>query len=360
MSSVFNSISDFLGRASLPVECPEDPELGAWFLSPQQHLMEFFVTNAAFLYLAYLAYHMYTSSPSHSLLTHRVKAPTRQGQQRLHSFSSSIPTPLLSHLQVFLLALSYSLLFIHKWREDRLWFLLQPCHVLHLLLMYITTLPPSTPRAIFLFNLYLHLLFSPLLGLVAADLSCYTQHLELFNWGLQHVLLLLIPLFSLWPPSRYPLLTGLPFFLLCFSIEVLFHSAVLTPAALWTGYNLNYVLCPPVGVLSAMGPWYRLVMTGICAVLSVVVRYGMVEGWRWVVEKGVGGGVEGPDVVKMELKDKGEGRGKQLVMNEEKKAGGQEGGGIERGGEGVVDGVDQDGVDEHKEKVTQRRRTRKG
>ena len=74
------------------------------------------------------------------------------------------------------------------------------------------------------------------------------------------------------------------------------------------------------------------------------------------MERGVGGGVEGPDVVKMELKDKGAGQGKQLVMNEESKAGGRQEG--EKGVE-VENGVDENGSEELKEKVT-RRRSRKG
>ena len=320
MSSLLQSMASFVGRAPLPLECPADPELGAWFLTPEQHVVELLLANLSFLCVAYFTYQLYTSTPHHSLARQPKKTPpTSQAQQRL---AQSPPSPTLwSYAQVFLLAFSYTLLLIHKWREDRLWFLLQPCHVLHLLLLYTTTLPPTSTRAIFLFNLYLHLLFSPFLGLVAADLSCYTQPLELFNWGLQHVLLLLLPLVALLPPASFPLMTGVPFFLLSFSIEVLFHSAILTPAALATGYNLNYVLCSPAGILASFGRWYRLVMTGMCALLSLLVRYGLVEGWRWVIEKGWGGGeLGGPDVVHMELQDQGQGQGKRLVMNEEQPA----------------------------------------
>ena len=316
MTSLFNSLTSFVRRAELPLECPDDPEFGAWSLTPEQHVVEFLLANLSFLTLAYFAYHLYTSTPHHSLARQPTSSPTTQAQQR-HSHAST-PHTAWSYVQVFLLTLSYTLLVIHKYRSDRLWFLLQPCHVLHLLLLYLTTLPPASTTAMFLFNLYLHLLFSPFLGLVAADTSCYQQPLEYFNWGLQHVLLLLLPLISLLPPSSYPLLTGTPFFLLAFSIEVLYHSAILTPAALATGFNLNYVLCSPAGFLASFGRWYRPVMTAMCALLSLMVRYGLVEGWRWVIRKGGGGGdLGGPDVVHMELQDQGRGQGKRLVMHEE-------------------------------------------
>ena len=321
MSAVYHRLVDFVASAPLVDRCPADSEFGAWFLTPQQHLIEFVAINGAFAYLAYLAYQLYYAPSSASPAVQRkpTKQPTEAGQQRraLVSEPPSTASWLLNHVLVFLLSLSYAMMVIHKSREDRLWFLLQPCHVLHLLLLRIITMPPSSTTAIFLFNLYLHLLFSPFLGLVAADLTCYTQPYELANWCLQHLLLLAIPLLFLLPPSRFPLVTGRAFFFLCFSIEVLYHSLLLYPAALLTGYNLNYVLCPPAGtVLEKLGPWYRVAMTGFCGVLSAVVRYGAVEGWRWAVEKGLGDG-KGPDVVEMKVEDDGGQQGKKKVVMEE-------------------------------------------
>ena len=319
MSAVYQRLVDFVARAPLVDKCPVDSEFGAWFLSPQQHILEFVSINAAFAYLAYLAYSLYApTDASPAVQRKQTKQPTAAGQQRKAAVSGppSTATWLLNHLLVFLLALSYALMVVHKYREERLWFLLQPCHVLHLLLMRLIMLPPSSTSAIFLFNLYLHLLFSPFLGLVAADLTCYNQPYELLNWCLQHCLLLAIPLLFMLPPSRYPLVTGRAFFLLCFSIEVLYHSLLLYPIALLTGFNLNYVLCPPAGtLLEQLGPWYRIVMTGFCGVLSFIIRYGVVEGYRWAVEKGFGS-AQGPDVVEMKVEEK-PGKGKQVVMEEE-------------------------------------------
>ena len=318
MSAVYQRLVDFVASAPLMDKCPTDPEIGAWFLSPQQHLLELLSVNSAFAYLAYLTYHLYASNSSPTVHRKQTKQPTPAGQQRRAAVSEppSTGTWLLNHTLVFLLSLSYAMMVIHKWREDRLWFLLQPCHVLHLLLVRIIMLPPSSTAAIFLFNVYLHLLFSPFLGLVAADLTCYNQPFELANWCLQHLLLLAIPLLFMLPPSRFPLVTGKAFFLLCFSIEVLYHSLLLYPAALLTSYNLNYVLCPPAGtLLERLGPWYRVAMTGFCGVLSAVVRYGAVEAWRWAVERGLSGG-KGPDVVEMKVEDKA-GQGKHVVMEEE-------------------------------------------
>ena len=318
MSAVFQRLVDFVARAPLVDKCPDDPEIGGWFLSPQQHLIEFLSINIAFAYVAYLTFHLYASNSTHIVDRKQTRQPTPSGRQRHAAASEPLSTAtwLLNHVLVFLLALSYSLMVIHKYRIDRLWYLLQPCHVLHLLLIRLIMLPPSSTVAIFSFNLYLHLLFSPFLGLVAADTTCYHQPYELANWCLQHLLLLAIPLLFMLPPSRFPLITGRAFFFLCFSIEVLYHSLILYPVALLTSYNLNYVLCPPAGTLLVqLGPWYRVAMTGFCGVLSAAIRYGAVEGYRWAVERGLGGG-QGPDVVEMKLEDKS-GRGKHVVMEEE-------------------------------------------
>ena len=347
MSYLWDSAVRLIGSAPLAAECPADPELGAWFLSPTQHLVEMLVASSASAYVAYIGYSMYKSS---SLSQHsrqlQQQPQSAQAEQRLrHTASAPSLSPtsssLYTHVLVFLLSLSWAILFIHKSRIDRLWFLLQPCHVLHLLLIYTVTLPPSSPRAIFLFNLYLHLLFSPFLGLVAADLSCYKQPLELANWCAQHALLLLTPLIALLPPASYPLLTGTPFFLLCFSLEVLYHALVLSPLALYSTFNLNYVLCPPAGLLASFGQWYRLVMTAACAVLSLIVRYGMVEAWRWAVQRGLGKGM-GPDVVEVEVKQgqqqgSGENGGPRLVLQQQQQ---QEDGGDGEDGQAAEDGSD--------------------
>ena len=346
MSAMWQRLVDFVAQAPIADKCPDDPEIGGWFLSPQQHLIEFLAINTAFACLAYYTYKQYAADSTHAVHRKQTKQPTAGGQQRRAAVSGppSTATWLLNHTLVFLLALSYSLMVIHKYRINRLWYLLQPCHVLHLVLIRIIMLPPSSTVAIFGFNVYLHLLFSPFLGLVAADTTCYHQPYEWANWCLQHSLLLAIPLLFLLPPSRFPLVTGRAFFLLCFSIEVLYHSLLLYPVALATSFNLNYVLCPPAGtLLEQLGPWYRLAMTGFCGVLSAVIRYGAVEAYRWAVERGLGGAA-GPDVVEMKVEDRPAGQpGKHVVMEEETDE---------------EQDDDEDGYDDSKEAVRKRRTTK--
>ena len=366
MSSLWDSAVRLVGSSPLAAECSDDPELGGWFLSPTQHLVEIIVASSASAYVAYTAYSMYqTSSLSQqSRQLQQQKPQSAQAEQRLrHTASAPSLSPtsssLYTHVLVFLLSLSWAILFIHKWRLDRLWFLLQPCHVLHLLLIYTVTLPPSSPRAIFLFNVYLHLLFSPFLGLVAADTSCYHQYLEWANWCGQHALLLLTPMVALLPPASYPLLTGLPFFLLCFSLEVLYHSLILSPFALYSNMNLNYVLCPPAGLLTRFGRWYRLAMTVACALLSLIVRYGMVEAWRWAVERGLGKGM-GPDVVEVAVQQgdgkHGAGGGQpRLVLQQQQQQDGDEG----HDGQATADGGDAEQENKQTSAGPKARRSRK-
>jgi len=115
----------------------------------------------------------------------------------------------------------------HKFHGAKMAYLLQPCHVLPLLLLFIVQLPRGSPLGAVLLSVYLHSLSGPLLGTVGVDLSCYTQLLEAVNWGVQHVSLLVVPLHLLASRFGGRNHSGLAVCTLSFAAMVLFRFAAL-------------------------------------------------------------------------------------------------------------------------------------
>jgi len=240
-----------------PPPCPEDSEWGAWFLTPRRHLVEAIVCNLIFIPVLIKSFEW-------SAVHDRV---TRPKKKSIHDFG----------MKIFFIALvcSFIVMMIHKHNENKLFYMLQPCHLAHatLLFMYIC---PSEWLAGQLFNIYLHWLFSPILGMVAADLSCYDQFLELTNWFVQHFLLLVYPLYLI-KIKRYPLVSGRGIFWFSYSLELLMHMDVFLPASLIKNFNVNYMVCPPGGILAQFGNYYRPAMASFCIALMFIIRYGLIE-----------------------------------------------------------------------------------
>jgi len=256
--------------------CQPDSEKAAWLVPPHHHAIESSLVGCLTLWLlvkncrSFHKHHTHTHSPT---VLDQVSAQTR-----------SILTKVVDAVLFLVMVASLLLICYHKYQANKLVFLLQPCHVLHIMLLVILCCSRASRLGALLFNLYLHLLWGPFLGLVAADLDCYTQRFELFNWGFQHSMLLVIPIYFI-ATRRFPLYTGRSFFILSYCILVLFHYGVLVPVSILSSANLNYVTCPPPTVppLLAMGRWYRLPTLFACILLAWGMRYGFVEFIVWLV-----------------------------------------------------------------------------
>lgn len=195
------------------------------------------------------------------------------------------PSALVRVLDVLLgglLLLSACTVLVHKWNASKLPFLLQPCHLLHAFMLYLLSLPRGSDKGAVLLSVYLHLLCAPFLGTVAVDMSCYKQRFEALNWGVQHGMLLFMP-FYLLATRRFGsrVHSGAAIFGTSFSVFVMLHWLVFVPVSALTGANINYTICPPPGqdLLMKFQSFYRLPMVLVCALLSWVLRYGVVEGF---------------------------------------------------------------------------------
>ncbi|KAI7867961.1 hypothetical protein BDF14DRAFT_619367 [Spinellus fusiger] len=111
-------------------------------------------------------------------------------------------------------------------------------------------------------------------ALVFPDLRDHDMFGEVFNFFLEHILILGLPFFLLWT-GRYVILpASIDMALFSFFLYAAYHSPLLHILSLSSGYNLNYTLVPPaLGFLIAVGPWYRFVMYGTALVNMFWTRY---------------------------------------------------------------------------------------
>jgi len=260
----------------LPDVCPENSEKGAWHLQPSQHIFEVTVVGliALFIFLTCLR-----------KVQSQWKKAIRNDQQRHDTTAAASPSIFLRIMDLillFLVTLSACTIIYHKYHGSKMSFLLQPCHVLHAFLIYILTLPYGSRRGNICLSIYLCNLSAPFLGTVAVDLSCYTQRFEALNWGVQHISMMVVPLYLIATKrfSKRPL-SSLSLFGASFTAQCLLHFPFLVIASIIAGTNINYVLCPPPGqdLLASFGFLYRPPMFFFCAILAWSLRFILVGGF---------------------------------------------------------------------------------
>jgi hypothetical protein len=257
-------------------ECTElDCELAGWYLSPGQHLVEAIATNMLLIVMLYFSW---PKTAKTTAITNSTTATTTATTTD-SSTSSTHWTPrnngrrsLLDWMLLAITTCSLLMVVYHKQQESRMWFLLQPCHTLQALIIVTMLLGSRSRVAVLLFNLYLGMFFSPFLGMVAADPSVYTQWMEYESWAVQHALLCLLPFFFI-ATRRFPVIKSLRFVVFAFTLEMFFHFAILLPLSIFSGFNLNYMMCPPAGPLTLFNAYYRPVMSAACLGMAMAFSY---------------------------------------------------------------------------------------
>ncbi|KAI9484866.1 TMEM164 family-domain-containing protein [Zychaea mexicana] len=246
---------------------------GSWYISPTQHAIEFLTLAPMYLgFAAYFGWRAFNkSTPAYRLLTSTEKLP---------------PRPLLETLCLVLLIASFSTTVAHKAVTGTLMFLMQPCHVSAGLLILVMSWPdhkyPIIPRV--LFNIYLHTLWGAILALIWPDLRDHEMLGEVFNFFMEHVLVLVLPFYMVLSRRYVVMPLSLDMALFSFFLYAAYHSPVLHLSSLLSGFNLNYALVPPaLTFLIASGPWYRGIMYFSALLLMFITRYGLVENFLLLV-----------------------------------------------------------------------------
>jgi len=185
------------------------------------------------------------------------------------------PLNFIEHILGITLTINIIAQLIYKtlrgWRV--LSYLLQPCHMATLLILY-CLYTTNHQRAVVVFQISLHYTFFTILAIAVPDLSQLHLPLEVTNFWVQHWALVLAPLYLLFFSNRFPLSPSVPTTLLAIGFGGLFHFLAQLPAGMVTGVNVNYMLWPPPGVPPLYaGQNYRQVMTVTFIFLATVTGY---------------------------------------------------------------------------------------
>ncbi|KAI8339725.1 TMEM164 family-domain-containing protein [Chlamydoabsidia padenii] len=239
---------------------------GSWYVHPRQHALELVFLSSTF---AYASYHFYgqalgPGTYNRFLLTHFIPTTKATWTER--------------GLLVSLIA-SWSLTLTHKILRKNILFMLQPCHVNCLLLIFTMIARKSSALPNIIFNVYLHTQWGGLAALVFPDLRDHHYLGETFNFFAEHILILLAPIYMIYSGRYLVLPTSTDMAMLSFSLFSLFHSPLLHICALKSGLNLNYLFTPPpIKFLLKLGSKYRLALYGTAMVAMFATRYGLVNG----------------------------------------------------------------------------------
>eukprot|EP00611_Tribonema_gayanum_P002492 TRINITY_DN1185_c0_g1_i6.p1 TRINITY_DN1185_c0_g1~~TRINITY_DN1185_c0_g1_i6.p1 ORF type:complete len:328 (-),score=24.44 TRINITY_DN1185_c0_g1_i6:100-1083(-) len=234
------------------VNHPDSAYLSAWYITPQQHIIE---TIVSLVVLAPLVGFYYRKC-SEGLRAHAVQDRTEKKR-----------FPVLQKVWGGLLLLSVVLQLWFKWNYNHVSshpaYLAQPCHV-HSVAMALTAFSDASwSRG--LLHVSATLWWGPFLAFVAPDLPA--SALEVVVFWIQHTLMLCIIIARVltgsnwmcrdfwWNTVGYVLLT-------CY------HFWFLAPVSLVTGINVATMMVPP-DPLETFGAWYRPAWTVCCGLLHL-------------------------------------------------------------------------------------------
>ncbi|KAF9204094.1 hypothetical protein BGZ49_005715 [Haplosporangium sp. Z 27] len=274
-TQIVNPAAKFVERR-IAIEMPlvtdlNDTYKGTWYLSPRQHTIEFVCYNILFFILLRVGFYLFRKKGS------AFYSP------RLDQLSEKINTNVLSgHVMdkavLILLCGSYALTVYHKVFGDNFMYLLQPCHVNILLLIFTMVGPRESKVTTMAFNSYLHYIWATIFALSFPDSTDNGLWLVIENFWFEHYLLLLVPIYLIYSGrfAVYPL--SFSYAVFSYAIFSLFHSLVLSTFGLMTGHNLNYMLVPPNSpMVHNLGKYYRLTVYVSMFALCLISRYIIVE-----------------------------------------------------------------------------------
>ncbi|KAI8878436.1 hypothetical protein K501DRAFT_195862 [Backusella circina FSU 941] len=238
--SFFTSLGNFVRSFSFDFVPGEETNFedsigGSWYISPEAHGIEFLTLVPFYLGMTYYYGNkiLFKDKTNYKLLTQDMKNRPAKSWLEL--------------LCLITMTASYAVTVIHKYITSTEFFLLQPCHASALLLVMVMAWPdkanPFIPQL--LFNIYIHTLWGSVLALVFPDLRDHEIIGEIFNFFLEHTLILVLPFYLVFT-KRYVVL---PFSknmgLFSYFLYAAYHSPLLHVVSLWSGYNINYTLVPP-------------------------------------------------------------------------------------------------------------------
>ena len=156
------------------------------------------------------------------------------------------------------LAICFGMELTYKLATKQLIFILNPCHMLCLLQLWILGLNPHTKLAQNLFKIMLNALYAPLSACIFPVTNTLFLPGEIFTFWLEHILLLAIPVFLIFEGILLPEGLNDPNYALQFyAYYYIYNLLIVQPIAILTLANVNNLLCPAITDPFA-GKYYRL------------------------------------------------------------------------------------------------------
>ncbi|EPB84092.1 hypothetical protein HMPREF1544_09152 [Mucor circinelloides 1006PhL] len=253
--------------ADVPVETDwAQSSFGSWYNEPRQHGLELLFLASFWGFATYIMFS-------------RLLKPGTKNYKLLTEFQVPCRASLTERGMTLSLICSLLLTLTHKIIRNRVWFMMQPCHMSGVLLLFTLVYPNKrSPIPHIFFNIYLHLQWGALAALAFPDLREHTMIGETFNFFAEHILLLVVPVYMIYSRRYVVLPKSKEILFLSFFSYSFFHTPLLHLISLVSGYNLNYMWAPPpIKFLLDLGPFYRIVMFGAAFVFKFVTRFIFVE-----------------------------------------------------------------------------------